>query len=245
MANELVTLDLTQLPSTQVGSDADYTTLAQVGNFLSRLQLYTKGKAVNNRKVGPGEWGIPEGGDELTRLGDSVDVLVLARRPKAINLSDTEAIETSYDPNSDLFKGIAQAAETPNSGCMYGPSFLVFERSTGRFLEYFCGTKSARAEAGKIYPFCPLTPSQIEAKKAAGADVTGMTPHGPMAMTMKTRLVEKGTYSWHVAVILPCSTPFTNVPPSQTLIEQITRFVSVKDEAPVVVTEEVGKRRAR
>lgn len=246
MANELVTLDLNQLPSTQVGNDSDYTNLAQAGTFLSRLQLYTKGKAVNNRKIGPGEWGIPEGSDEITRLGDSIDVLVMARRPKAIDISDTEAIEVSYDPNSDLFKAIAGRSEEPNSGCMYGPSFLVFERTTGRFLEYFCGTKSARAEAGKIYPFCPLTPAQIEQKKAQGVDVTNMKPHGPLAMTLKTRLVETKMYSWHVAVILPCSTPFTNTPSPKEIIDQIARFVNVKDEATAVVAEEtVGKRRAR
>ena len=32
---------------------------------------------------------------------------------------------------------------------MYGLSFLVYERSTGRFLEFFCGSKSTRSERAK------------------------------------------------------------------------------------------------
>lgn len=246
MSNELVSLDLTKLPSTQLGSDADYNDLARSSGFLPRLILYTKGKAVNSRKVSPGEWGVPEKGEEITRLGDSIDVLVLARRPKALDLNDTDNIITSYDPNSDLFQDIQQRSAKQNSKCMYGPSFLVFERSTGQFLEYFCGTKSSRGEAGKLYPFCPVTPADIEAKKAAGSDVAGMVPHGPRAATLKTRMVEKGDFSWHVPVVLPCSTPFTNLPSAKEVINQIQAFINVKDSNPEVVTkEEASTRRAR
>ena len=49
---------------------------------------------------------------------------------------------------------------------MYGTSFLVFERTTGRFL----GT--TRPTAGDIAVFLPLTQADID-RKAAGADVDG------------------------------------------------------------------------
>ena len=39
---------------------------------------------------------------------------------------------------------------------MYGPSFLVFERSTGHFVEFFCGTKSTRGQAKNISSFSAL-----------------------------------------------------------------------------------------
>ena len=83
-------------------------------------------------------------------------------------------------------------------------SFLVFERGTGRFLEFFCGSKSTRSEAKKLYPFLPLTTADIARQQAAGNDVDGLEPHGPLPLTLKSRLVEKGTYSWHVPVVVKC-----------------------------------------
>lgn len=245
MSNAIVPLDLTQLPAS-IGSDDDFAALAKSSSFLPRLQLYTKGAAVNKRLIRPGEYGIPESAEEITVLGDAVDCLVLARRPKAVDLNDTEAIVNSYDVQSDLFKDIAARSDQPDSKCMYGPSFLLIERTTGRFVEFFCGTKSARSEAGKIYPFCPLTEADIKIKAAQGADVSKLEPHGPLAMTLQSRLVEKGSWNWHVPVVLPCSTPFTRLPKPEVIIAEITKFLSVKSEGPEKVTkEEVKGRRTR
>lgn len=245
-SNALIPLDLNQLPSTQVGTDDMFADLAKSQQFLGRLQLYTKGAAVNKRLVAPGEYGIPESGDEITRLGDSVDVIVLARRPKALDMGDKDAIISNYDPETDQFKDIANRSGKPNSGCMYGPSFLVFERTTGRFLEFFCGTKSSRSEAGKIYPFLPLSKTDIERKAAAGVDVSKMEEHGPLAMTMKSRLAEAKDFSWHVPVILPCSTPFNKLPKPEVVIAEITKFLKVKAEGGEKVDEStVKQRRAR
>lgn len=234
------------LPSTQMANDAAYNELAKSNEFLGRLQLYTKGSAVNRKLVGPGEFGIPEGDDEIHKLGESVDVLVLARRPKALDMSDREAILVSYDPSTDTFKDIRARSGEQDSGCMYGVSFLVVERTTGRLLEFFCGTKSTRSEAGKIYDFLPLSAAQIEAKAAAGEDVTGLEPHGPIPMTMKSKLVEKGKFSWHVPVVLKCSTPFTRLPPVEAVNEEIVKFTTVKDGGTEKAPEPAAKsKRAR
>jgi len=95
--NELATLDLTQLPSTQLGSDEAYAELAKGGDFLKYIKLYSKGKDIDKGKIRPGRWGIPESEDEIIDLGDSIDVLPLARRPKALDMSDKTAIVMSYD----------------------------------------------------------------------------------------------------------------------------------------------------
>jgi hypothetical protein len=220
--------DASQLPSTQFASQEDFDRLGKGAGFLGRLQLYTKGTAVNKRLIGPGEFGIPEGEDTITVLGDVIDVLPITRRPKAIDMSDKEAILTSYDANSDLFKDIAARSSGQDSGCMYGISFLVIERTTGQLLEFFCGTKSTRPEAGKIAPFLPLSQADIDRKAAAGHDVSKMEPHGPLPMTMKSKLVEKGTYSWHVPVVLPCSTPFTKLPKEADIYAEAAKFVTAK-----------------
>jgi len=229
----LVPVDLTQLPSTQIGSDKDFDEIAKSSDFLPRLQLYTKGKAVNKRLVQPGSYGVPVSDDEVTDLGDEIDLIPLARRPKAIDLKDTENIVAVYDVNYDEFKRIQAASAEKDSGCMYGPSFLVFERSTGQFYEFFCGTKSARTEARRIFPFLPLTQAQIDANPA----LADQEPRGPRPLTLRSKLVEKGTYSWHVPVVAKCSTPFTELPSSGELTKQIIRFLDVKREGAAVVQD--------
>jgi hypothetical protein len=46
---------------------------------LARLVLFTKGKVIDRRLIKSGHDGIPESGTEITDLGPSIDVLVLAR----------------------------------------------------------------------------------------------------------------------------------------------------------------------
>lgn len=239
-STDLVPVDMTQLPSTQVGSDETFNELAKSGDFLGRLQLYTKGKAIDKGLIRPGHYGIPESADEIVDLSDTIDIIPLARRPKAIDMSDKEAIIVCHDHESDEFKRIAAKSLEKESHCMYGPSFLVFERSSGRLLEFFCGSKSTRGEAKKIYPFLPLTEADIAARDLFGAD-----PHGPLPLTLKSRLVEKGTYSWHVPVVVKCSTPFTSLPSMAAIVREIEKFVNVKDDGVEKVSEEQANRRAR
>ncbi len=103
----LVPVNLEQLPSTQIGSDDQFADLAKSTDYLGRLQLFTKGKAVNRKLVGPGNYGIPESDEEVNDLGDNIDIIPLARRPKAIDMTDNEAIIVNYDPDSEEFKRIA------------------------------------------------------------------------------------------------------------------------------------------
>ena len=160
----LVPVNLEQLPSTQIGSDEVFADLAKSADYIGRLQLFTKGKAINKKLVGPGNYGIPESDEEVIDLGDTIDIIPLARRPKAIDMTDSEAIIVNYDPEANEFKRIAAQSLEKESHCMYGPSFLVYERSTGRFLEFFCGNKSSRSEAKKVYPYLPLSQADIDAK---------------------------------------------------------------------------------
>lgn len=219
--NALATLDLSQLPSTSVGNDEVYAELAKGTEFLARLQLFTKGKAIDRGLIKPGHYGIPESAEDIVDLGDSIDLLILARRPKAIDMSDTEAIIVSHNNESPEFKRIAAQSLEKESSCMYGPSFLVYERSSARFLEFFCGSKSTRAEAKKIYPFLPLTAADIKARQLVDQE-----PHGPLPMTLKSKHVEKGKWSWHVPVVVKCSTPFTKLPAGEKIVNEIVKFIA-------------------
>jgi len=240
MSTAIAKVDYSQLPSTQVGNDAVYDDLAKGGEFLSRLQLYTKGKAIDKGLIKPGHYGIPVSEEEITDLGDSIDLLVIARRPKAIDMTDKEAIIVVHDSNSPEFQRIAAQSAEKESHCMYGPSFLVFERNTGKFYEFFCGSKSTRTEAKKIYPFLPLTQADIDARGLKDVEA-----HGPLPMTLKSRYVEKGSFSWHVPVVQKCSVPFKNEPAVEALVKEIGKFLTFKDAEQVekVAEPEGGKKK--
>lgn len=244
-STNLVPVNFTQLPSTQVGGDDQYTELAKSSDYLGRLQLFTKGKAVNRKLIGPGNYGIPVSDEEVIDLSDEIDIIPFARRPKALDMNDAEAIIVSYDPTTDEFKRIAAQSLEKESGCMYGPSFLVFERSQGIFLEFFCGNKSARSEAKKLYAYLPLTQADIDAKAAKGEDVSGLVPHGPLPLRLKSRLVEKGKFSWHVPVVNPCVEPFLNLPPLERIVKEMVAFTTVKDNGVERVAPATTSGRAR
>jgi hypothetical protein len=215
-------MDLSNLPPYQMGDDAIYDDIAQSTTCLSRLQLYTKGKAIDRRLIKSGHYGIPESATEITDLGPSIDLLVLARRPKAVDMSDSDEIITSFDPESAKFTRIAAKSLEKESNCMYGPSFLVIERNNWqRPLEFFCGTKGSRAEAKKIYPFLALSAEQIEAR-----GLKDEKPHGPLAMTLTARLVEEGKYLWHVPVANKCTTPFTELLADEKILDEIMKFIT-------------------
>jgi hypothetical protein len=240
--NALVSVDLNQLPRTQVGTLQQLEDLAKSADFIGRLQLFTKGKAINKGLVRPGHYGIPASDEEVNDLGDSIDIIPLAVRPKALDMTDKEAILTDYDPESDEFKRIASQSLEKESHCMYGLSFLVYERSTGQFLEFFCGSKSTRSESKKLLPYLPVTQAAIDTNPA----LKGTQAHGPLPLTLKSRLVEKGTYSWHVPVVVKCSTPFTKLPTMERIVKEITSFTTVKGDGVQRVKEDATKKaRAR
>jgi hypothetical protein len=247
MTNELIPVNLDQLPSTQLGDDADFADMSRSTRFLSRVQLYTRGPAIDQGLVPPGTYGIPEADGKITVLGTQIDVLPLAKRLKALDMSDREAIITNYDSHSDEFKDIAARSEERDSGCAYGTSFLVFERSSGRFLELFCGAKSTRPIAGDIAVFCPLTQADIDRKTAGGADVSKMHPHFAEPCTLKVRVAKnKRNQTWHVPEPHPCSVPFGNLPSGEVLSSEIYKFTHPAAPDVETVKEEPSKKsRAR
>ena len=247
MSNALIPVDLNQLPSTQLGSDEQFEQMSRSTGFLGRLQLFSKGNAINEGLIPPGTYGIPESDKKIVKLGNSIDILPLARRLKALDLSDKEAIISNYDATSDEFKDIAARSEETDSNCMYGTSFLVFERSQGRFLELFCGTKSTRPIAGDIAVFMALSQADIDRKKAAGADVSQLKPHAVQPCTLKVRLAKnKRGHSWHVPDVQSCMVGFTNLPAANAITDELTQFLTLKSGEVETVKEERGKKaRAR
>jgi hypothetical protein len=233
----MVPVNFDHIPSTQIGTDDQFAELAKGGDYLARMQLYTKSKANLKGLIPTGHYGIPESDEEIIDLGDSVDLLPLARRPKAIDMSDMEALVISYDMESEEFKRIQEKSKESDSHCQWGVSFLVYERSTRRFLEFFCGNKSSRIESKKLFPFLPLRQEAIDALEAAGNDVSDLEPHGPVPVTLKVSVAENNKGVWHVPLVSKCSTPFMRLPSGDVLCREIAKFLAVKDNGVEKVQE--------
>lgn len=221
MGNELATVNLTQLPALGLSVTSDiFKAAAKSGSFLERIQLYTKGAAIDNGLIAPGRYGVPSG-DVINDLGHEIDILPLCCRVKALDMRDRDNIITNYDPTSDVFQTIEKIfSTTANSACMCGPTFLVFERSSGKFYEFFCGTSSTCKEAPKIGAFLPKSKEDAERLHVGTA---------PEPCTLKVKYIKKPTYGWHVPVCVPCSAPFTNLPATEVLIDEINKFVALKN----------------
>ncbi len=214
MGNALATTGLTNLPSV----DVDFSDYASDFDFLPRIQLVTKGKYVDQGKITPGHYGVPQGEDEILDLGDAIDILPLAVRNKALDTNSDPPVAV-YDVADPLYTEIRDRAGEKDSGCMYGPSFLVFERNTGEFYELFLGNKSGRVESKKFEAYLPVSEAQaakfqIEAK-------------GPSPLTLTAKYIQ-GRYNWHVPVVNRCSTPIENLPDDGTIVGQVERFFSTK-----------------
>lgn len=219
MTNALTTLNI-QLPTLNTDDLGALAEVAKGSNFLPRIQLITKGKYVDTGKIAPGHWGVPlAGGEEIEDLGDKIDVIPFAFRPKAMDVSDREAIVTVYDTHDPEFKRISTAPK--NTGCIWGPSFLVLERTTGKFYELFFSNASGRSEAGKMRPFLPTQDNEGQ----------------PSPASLGIRYKKTKDYGWHVPVITKCSTPFDSVPDGEEILKAIETFMSMEGGVEKVADE--------
>jgi hypothetical protein len=241
MSNELVPFSADALPCVDSVSEGQLAELTKGADFLQRVQLVSKGKYVDTGKIGPGRYGIPQtGGEEIEDLGEAIDILPLCVRSKALDMSDTDAVIAAYDMDSEEFKDIKERSAVKDSSCVWGPSFLVIERSTGQMLEFFMNNKSARKESGNLMHFLPLSKEKAESR--------GEEPHGPLPCTLSARYAKSGSWGWHVPVVNKCSEPFTKLPEIAAVTAEMEKFVAAKDDGVQNVTEEEAKatkRRAR
>ena len=120
------------------------------------------------------------------------------------------------------------------------------ERSTGQLYELFLGSASNRREVGTVSDFLPLSAQDIERR-----GLTDVEPHGPLALTLKSKRVEnkKNNWSWFVMVPKPCSNQFTKdqIPSPDVLKAEIEKFLNPDDgnKPSVEPADKGGKKRAR
>lgn len=201
MPNELIPLD-----EVAVSQNSLIELTASEENFFYRLQLYSsKSNLVSQGKIAPNHYGIPEDDDAID-LGEAVDVVILSWRPKALSTNEDPILET-FDPSSDVFKDIQKRSGTSDSGCMYGPEFLLWVPSVERFLTFFMSSKTARREARKVEPLIGC------------------------AATLKSRIIKSGKFIWAGPVVIACSTPL-DLPTIDTIKAKVNQFLNPPDRTP-------------
>ena len=124
---------------------------------------------------------------------------------------------------------------------MYGPCFLVIERGTGRFLNSSAAANAPAARPRSSIRFCRCR-GRHRSPEGGWQRCLDFEPHGPLPLTLKSRLVEKGTYSWHVPVVVKCSNPFTKMPTNDKLAKEISAFVNCKGDGVEIVKEPDGRK---
>lgn len=172
-------------------SDEDFALVKGSSGFLPALTLFTAtSEPVKDGKIGMNCYGLRRSGDDIDELGKEVDIVVLNKRPKALDLTDKSNIRTSFDPQSDLFNEIMGKAKAPKTKatehlrCMFGYEFLVWVPDRKEFAAFFMGSATARNEARKV------------------VDRLGQKA------TLKSKKIENSQNTWYGPVCLPCSALF-------------------------------------
>lgn len=209
MSSELATTGGTLIPVEQTGDDKAFAKMSSAASYLPRLQLFgSNTDAAKEGKINMGRHGMVIDKD-LTDLGADVDILVCAWRPKAMDVGGEKVISL-YNPDSEAFQKLQGRADLPNSGCMYGPEFLVYIPKVERFATFLMGSKTARREAPNL-------------KALMGK-----------AASLGVKLIKTPKYTWHATTVKPCSTPFA-IPD----LEEIKSTIDSFRNPPESVVEEV------
>jgi len=198
-----------QIVGTTSSTDDVFGAVAKASSFLPRLQLFTS--ASNECKKGEfplNHYGVVTAKNRIRDLGKTVEVVPLAWRPKAMQIMADGTILSKYDAKDPEFGRIAEMSDIQNSGCMFGPEFLLWVPGIKGFVTFFMSSKSARNEA-------PALKDKLDQEQAATLDST---------------FLSNKKFSWQSPVIRGCSTPL-DLPAGDSLITEITKFKNPpKDE---------------
>jgi len=154
-------------------------------------------------------------------LGESVDVLVVAYRTKAMEFNQADnTVFTVFDPKLDEkgqptgeFKRIMDKSELADSGCMFGLEYLIWLPQLEKFATLFMGTKSNRRTA-----------PQLNDRLLKGA-------------TLKSKLIETKKYTWTAIDVFECS-QISPMPTEAEVTEQYNKFINPKEASTETIEEE-------
>lgn len=167
--------------------------------YLPRVQLMTSGSAQCKSGAFPINHYALVDGKNYADLTQEVNCLVVAWRPKALRTGDE--IISCYDTSSPEFIKIQTDSEVKDSGCMFGPEFLLYIPSENKYATFFMGSKSSRNESPSL-------------KALMGK-----------AATLASQHIQTKKYDWYAPKIVACEVPF-DVPPIEEIKEQVETFTN-------------------
>lgn len=205
------------------------------GGFLPRLQVMgSNTDLVKEGKCTMGVHALVFTKDRFTELGKEVPFLSLTFRTKALRIPKDGSNPMSYfDRNTAEFKKVMVDSVAPNSGCMFGPEFLIWLPNPGAFATYFFGNPTMRRSA----------PALLSIMKA------GEGTFRPRPALSKINFIknQKTGFSWHGAIIEPYSTPLPTPGEEFTtsIKDEVDRFLNPPASQEEKAEEAAGDDRAR
>lgn len=182
----------------QKHDDAAFGEVSSAGKWLPRVQLFGgTSTEVKRGKIPMAHFGMIFGKENIIDLDKEFDFLPILWRPKAMELG--EEILSVFDPSSTEFKRIAAKSDEKDSGCMFGPEFLIWVPTQKKFASLYLASKTSRKAAPAV-------------RDRLGKACTG-----------KVEFIETKKYSWHGPVFVPCSTPF-DLPTAEAVTEETHKF---------------------
>lgn len=212
MNSDLATLvGAEAVPASKYGTEVAHKAVAG-STFLARLQLFQASSGPCKKgKIPIGTYAVVRGKDTIVHLlGDDVSAYCASWRPKAIRILVGGKLEIQYNPNNQKFKKIEIDSAVKDSGCMWGPEYLLYIPAVNEFVTCHFNNPTMRQAA------------------------SGMLPNVGKAITLRVEYIDKGKHSWHGPVPLMCSTPLNvTIDPEAFRVElanQRDKFNNPKEE---------------
>lgn len=169
--------------------DDTFNKVASASSFLPRLQLMiSQSECCKSGEFPINHYALVQNKENVD-LGKEVEVLLLAWRPKALEITD-DAVLSVFDVNHQEFTRIRDKADISNSGCMFGPEFLLWIPGKG-YATFFMASKSARFEAPHVKAYL---------KTEKNPDVSGFC-------ILKSKLIEGKKNTWYCPTAGECQVP--------------------------------------
>lgn len=216
------------LPSqnTALAEDKQFDAISKSFNFLPRLQLFQPtSQQVTGDLADKGEFGIVSGKDVPHRFGDSVELLPVMYRFKALDMSGETPMAFHHKAGETITKpeylDIVERAKGADSNCSHGPEFLVWVPRAAMFATFHLGSTTARN---------------------SGQDVRALMVKGLIG-TFKSKLLQSkdGKKKWYGFTVTAYPGGLENSPTQEQLDMEVQRFVDVKDSQVVLATEVGGQ----
>lgn len=210
--------------NTAIAEDKQFDEISKSFNFLPRLQLFQPtSQQVTSDIATKGEFGIVSGKDVPHRFGESVELLPILYRYKALDMSGETPLAFHHKAGETITKkeylDIVERAKGADSNCSHGPEFLVWVPRANLFATFHLGSTTARN---------------------SGQDVRALMVKG-LTGTFKSKLLQSkdGKKKWYGFTVTAFAGELENIPAQEALDMEVQRFVDVKD-SQVTLASEVG-----